>query len=131
MYRSLNVAGTLILTKSVLQAIPTFMMSIFPTPQGILQKIRAIQRDYLWRGAKTKKKSALVAWEKVCKPKRQGGLGLQDPQVTNNAYGAKLWWCWVKETNTPWVNPWKEKYASDIHDQDKIYFRGTGGGSAI
>jgi len=38
MYRSLNLARRLILTKSVLQAIPTFMMFVFPTPKGILQK---------------------------------------------------------------------------------------------
>jgi hypothetical protein len=130
-YRSLNLAGRLILTKSVLQAIPTFMMSIFPTPKGILQKIRTIQRDFLWRGAETKKKWALVAWEKVCKPKSKGGLGLQDPQVTNDAYGVKLWWRWVKETTTPWVNLWKAKYAPDINDQDKIRFRGNREGSTI
>jgi hypothetical protein len=47
-YRSLNLAGRLILTKSVLQTIPTFMMYVFPTPQGILQKIRTIQRDFQW-----------------------------------------------------------------------------------
>jgi hypothetical protein len=62
MYRSLNLAERLILTKSVfqaiptfmmsvLQAIPTFMMSVFPAPKGILQKIRTIQREFLWRGA--------------------------------------------------------------------------------
>jgi hypothetical protein len=88
-YQSLNLVGRLILTKSILQAIPTFMMSVFPTP---LQKIRTIQRDFLWRGVETKKKWALVAWEKVCKPKIKGGLGLQDPQVTNDAYRAKLSW---------------------------------------
>ena len=92
MYRSLNLARRLILTKSVLQAIPTFMMSVFPTSKGILQKIRTMQRDFLWRGAETKKKWALVAWEKVYKPKRKGGLGLQDPQVINDTYRAKLWW---------------------------------------
>jgi hypothetical protein len=47
-YRALNLAGRLILTKAVLQAIPTFMMSVFPSPKGILQNIRAIQRDFLW-----------------------------------------------------------------------------------
>jgi hypothetical protein len=46
-YRSLNLAGRRILTKSVLQSIPTFMMSVFPTPKGILQKIRTIQREFL------------------------------------------------------------------------------------
>jgi hypothetical protein len=130
-YRSLNLAGRLILTKTVLQAIPTYMMSVFPTPQGILQKIRSIQRDFLWRGAETKKKWALVAWEKVCRPKSKGGLGLQDPQMTNNAYGVKLWWRWVKETTTPWVNLWKEKYAPDTRDQDRIHFGGTREGSTI
>jgi hypothetical protein len=101
------------------------MMSVFPTPKGILQKIRTIQGDFLWRGVERRKKWALVDWEKVYKPKSKGGLGLQDPQVTNDAYGAKLWWHWVKETITPWENLWKEKYASDISDEDKILFRGT------
>jgi hypothetical protein len=130
-YRSLNLVGKLILTKFVLQAIPTFVMFIFPTPQGILQKIKAIQRDFLWQGVETKKKWALVAWEKVYRPKSKGGMGLQDPQMTNNAYGAKLLWHWVKETTTPWVNLWKAKYAPDICDQDKIHFGGTREGLAI
>jgi hypothetical protein len=47
-YRALNLAGRLILTKMVLQAIPAYMMSVFPAPKGILQNIRAIQRDFLW-----------------------------------------------------------------------------------
>jgi len=123
--------GENILTKSFLQAISTYMMSVFPTPKGILQKIRAIQRDFLWRGAKNKKKWALVAWEKVCKPKCKGGLGLQDPQVTNEAYEAKLWWRWVKEKSLSWANLWKAKYALNINNQDRIRFMGTREGSAI
>ena len=47
-YRSLNLARRLILTKSILQAIPAFMMSVFLAPKGILQKIRTIQREFLW-----------------------------------------------------------------------------------
>jgi hypothetical protein len=71
----------------VLEEILAYMMSVFPAPKGILQKIRAIQIDFLWRGVKNKKKWALVAWEKVFRPKGKGGLGLQDPQVTNEAGG--------------------------------------------
>jgi hypothetical protein len=89
-YISLNLAGRLVLTKVVLQAIKANMMSVFLAPKGILQKIRAIQRYFLWRGLENKKKWALVAWEKVCKQKCKGGLGLQDPQETNEAYGEKL-----------------------------------------
>jgi hypothetical protein len=41
-YKTLNLAGQLILTKLILQAIPTYLMSVFLGPKGILQKIRAI-----------------------------------------------------------------------------------------
>jgi hypothetical protein len=108
-----------------------YMMSVFPAPKGILQKIRAIQRDFLWRGAENKKKWALVAWEKVFRPKGKGGLGLQDPQVTNEAYGEKLWWRWVKDKSVPWENLWKAKYAPNINDQDQILLMGTREGSTI
>jgi hypothetical protein len=47
-YKALNLVERLILTKKVPQAIPTYMMSMFPAPKGILQQIRAIQRDFLW-----------------------------------------------------------------------------------
>jgi hypothetical protein len=72
-----------------------------------------------------------VAWEKVCKPKCKGGMGLQDPQVTNKAYQVKLWWRWVKEISSPWENIWKAKYALDINNQDRIRFMGTREGSTI
>jgi hypothetical protein len=100
-YRTLNLAGHLILTKAILQAIPTYLISVFPTPKCILQKIRTIQTNFLWRGTEDKKKWALVAREKPCWPKSKGGLGLQDPQVTNEAYREKLWWTWVKDSSTP------------------------------
>jgi hypothetical protein len=130
-YRALNLARRIILTKEVLQAILTYMMSVFPAPKGILQKIRVIQRDFLWRGAKNKNKWALVAWEKIFRPKGKGGLGLQDPQVTNKAYGAKLWWIWVKDNSVPWENLRKAKYSLNINDHDQIRFMGTREGSTI
>jgi hypothetical protein len=72
-----------------------------------------------------------VAWEKLCWPKRKGGLGLQDPQVTNEAYREKLWWRWVKDSSTLWASLWKEKYAPGINPQELIRFTGTGEGSTI
>jgi hypothetical protein len=52
-----------------------------------------MQRNLLWHGHDPgKKKWALVRWEKFCKPKYIGGLGLKDPGKLNNIMGAKLWW---------------------------------------
>jgi hypothetical protein len=130
-FRSLNPTGKLILTNLVLQAILMFMMSVFPAPKGILQKIKTIQREFLWCGVKKRKQWALVAWEEMCKPKRKGVLGLHDLQVTNDTYGVKLWWSWVKEMTAPWFNLWKAKYTPNISNQNKIHFKGTREGSTI
>eukprot|EP00253_Pinus_taeda_P032792 PITA_32792 len=89
---ALNFVGRLVLTKVVLQAIPQYMLSILPPPKGVLQKIRHIQKTFLWSGNYDKQKWTLVAWEKICKPRILGGLGLQDLDTINKAYGAKLWW---------------------------------------
>ena len=74
-YRSLNLARRLVLTKAVLQAIPTYMMSVFPAPKGILQKIRAIQRDFLWWGAESKKKWALWLGKRFSNPNAKEAWG--------------------------------------------------------
>eukprot|EP00253_Pinus_taeda_P012046 PITA_12046 len=54
--RALNLAGRLILTKAVLQEIPQYLLSMLPTPKGILQQMRNIQRSFLWSGNGDKKK---------------------------------------------------------------------------
>eukprot|EP00253_Pinus_taeda_P010304 PITA_10304 len=79
--RSLNLAGRLVLTKVVLHAIPIFMFSTLPTPKGVQKQIRSIQRDFIWGKGEEKKKWALVAWDKLCKAKAHGGLGLHDHEI--------------------------------------------------
>eukprot|EP00253_Pinus_taeda_P008109 PITA_08109 len=91
-YRSLNLAGGLVLTKAILQSITAFMLSILPAPQSVLHQLRSIQRDFLWGKGKEHKKWALVAWDKISKPKSFVGLGLNDPDLLSKVLGAKLWW---------------------------------------
>eukprot|EP00253_Pinus_taeda_P004124 PITA_04124 len=67
------------------------MLSTIPTPTGVITDIRNIQRDFLWGKGEEKKKWALVAWDRVCKPKSHGGLGLHDPGILNRVLGAKIW----------------------------------------
>jgi len=104
--RSLNLAGHLVLTQDVLQAIPIYMFSTLPTSKGVTQKIKSIQGE-------VKKEWALVAWDKICKPKSHDGLGLHDPKIISKVSGAKLWWRWIKESATPWAKIWKQKYAKN------------------
>eukprot|EP00253_Pinus_taeda_P014528 PITA_14528 len=119
-HMALNFAGRLVLTKTVLQAIPQYLLSMLLAPKGILQQMRTIQRSFLWNGNGDKKKWALVAWNKLCKPKSMGGLNLVDSSIVNRTCGAKLWWRWIKEPNFPWARYWKEKYTPDCNNQDMV-----------
>ena len=129
--RSLNLASRLVLTKVVLQAIPIFMLSTLQAPIGVLQQFQNIQQDFLWGKEETRKKWALVSWEKICKPKNQGGLGLDNLEILNKALGAKLWWRWVKDPKAQWESIWKEKYANAWLDFEIIHMVGTVKGSPI
>lgn len=68
------------------------MLSALPAPKGVLQVFRTIQRDFLLGKGEEIKKWALVAWEKICKPKNYGGLRLDDSKVLSKVLGVKLWW---------------------------------------
>eukprot|EP00253_Pinus_taeda_P026951 PITA_26951 len=112
-------------------AIPIFMFSALPAPKGVMQQIRSIQRDFLWGKGEEKKKWALVAWDKLYKPKAHGGLGLHDPETLSKVLGAKLWWMWLKESATPWAKLWKQKYANNWQEKDHIRMSGLIKGSHI
>lgn len=129
--RSLNLVGRLVLTNAILQSIPVFMLSALPALKGFLQLFRTIQRDFLWGKGEERKKWALVAWEKIYKPKNHGGLGLDDPDILSKVLGAKLWWRWVKEPEAQWAIIWKEKYTSSWQNNDHIMMGGNIKGSHI
>jgi hypothetical protein len=86
------------------------MFSTLVAPQNVIKSIRNLQRNFLWHGHDPNKKWALVSWDKVCKPKSLGGLGLRDPGKLNNTMGEKIWWHWLKITEELWEKIWKHKY---------------------
>jgi hypothetical protein len=110
-FRPLNIAARLVLLKSVLQTLPTYLFTALVAPKHIIRAIRNIQRNFLWQGLQPNKKWALVRWDKVCLPKCRGGLGLQDPGKLNQIMGTKIWWRWMKMPDAQWEKLWKNKYA--------------------
>jgi ribonuclease HI len=110
-FRPLNLASRLVLLKSVLQALPTYLFTALAAPKKIIRAIRMLQRNFLWQGVQQKKKWALVQWDRLCLPKHQGGLGIRDPGKLNQIMGAKIWWRWLKNPSAAWAQLWKRKYA--------------------
>eukprot|EP00253_Pinus_taeda_P006105 PITA_06105 len=117
-FRALNLAGRLVLIKSVLQAMPLYLFSILAAPKGVLKAIRNLQRNFLWGSTSQNRKWALVKWTEFCKTKSEGGLGLRDPLQSNNTMGAKIWWNWVTKPNIPWTQLWQAKYARDWQGEE-------------
>eukprot|EP00253_Pinus_taeda_P023057 PITA_23057 len=115
---------------TMLQGIPTvkeakaFKQILNDFAMAASTEIKNIQRDFLWGKGEEKKKWALVAWDKLCKPKAHGGLELHDPETLSRVLGAKLWWRWLKESATPWAKLWKQKYANNWQERDHIRMPG-------
>ena len=79
--------GRLVLLNAVLSAIPTYFMVIFRMPAGVRRRLESVMRDFFWRGPRQEgsRGVALVAWETVCRPVSQGGLGVPHLQQANMA----------------------------------------------
>ncbi|WMV58738.1 hypothetical protein MTR67_052123 [Solanum verrucosum] len=71
----LSLGGRLTLISSVLDALPTYMMSLFPIPLGIINRLDSIRRKFLWLGNKVRKGYHLVKWKTVINEKRFGDWG--------------------------------------------------------
>jgi hypothetical protein len=60
-FRPLNIASRLVLLKSVLQALPTYLFTALATPKQAIKAIRNLQQNFLWHGHQPNKKWVLVS----------------------------------------------------------------------
>jgi hypothetical protein len=130
-FRTLNTTGRLVLLKEVLQSMPLYLFSALAAPKSILKESGTSKEILCGAGAHKENKWALVAWDKLCLPKLQGGLGLKDPESLNAVLGAKTWWRWITEGNTPWAHLWHKKYFPQVERQGLIRLTGDIPGSHI
>ena len=80
------------LVQTVLYGVPSYWAQLFIFTAKIIKLIESLCRSYLWSGTRHVTKKALIAWEQVCRPKSEGGMGLINMQVWNRAAVAKLCW---------------------------------------
>ena len=88
----LSSGGRLTLVNSVLDALPSYMMSIFPLPSKVTKRLDATRRNFLWKCSEDKKKYHLVKWEELLVSKRGGGLNIRDQSTQNKSLMMK--WLW-------------------------------------
>ncbi|KAL8139423.1 LOW QUALITY PROTEIN: hypothetical protein V2J09_005444 [Rumex salicifolius] len=115
--RSLSLAGRLALTKSVLSAIPIHSMSSIMLPASTLASLDKVAHNFIWGSTTESRRQHLVAWNRVCRPKLEGGLGLRRAGVMNRALLGKLGWRVLKDKTSLWARVLREKYKiGDVRD---------------
>lgn len=74
----LSTAGWVVLIISALDGLPTYAMGAMLLPPGVRAALDARRRAFLWAATeKVNGAQCLVAWEKVCQAKEDGGLGIK------------------------------------------------------
>lgn len=106
----LSQAGREIMFKTVIQAIPTYAMSCFMLPSGLLDDITSLTRKFWWGGSTSKKKMHWVKWEEVCKAKGVGGMDFRNLEAFNLALLAKQGWRFLSNINSLVFEVFRAKY---------------------
>ena len=108
--RCLSMAGRICLIKFVLSSILLFFMSLFKLPSRVPDKLVKIQMNFLWGWGSEGRKIVWASWEKVCKTREFGVLGIIDTKLFNVALLGKWIWRLGSEKGGLWNEILVSKY---------------------
>jgi len=102
-----------VLINSILDALPTYLMSVFPLPAKVEERIDALRRNFLWHGEKEYKGFHLVEWKTLLLSKKQGGLAIKNLRKQNKSLLMKWLWRFPLEEQSLWGRVIQAKYGKE------------------
>jgi ribonuclease HI len=108
--RALSKAGKDVMIKSVLQAIPSYIMSVYLIPGSIISDIERMLNSFWWGDGSNHKGIRWLAWDRLARPKAVGGLGYRDFHAFNMSLIAKQAWKFMAEPNKLVSRIFKARY---------------------
>jgi hypothetical protein len=102
-------AGNEVLLKSVIQAIPTYTMSVFRLPKTLIKEINSLMSKFWWSFKDNFNKISWMSWKKLGW-KEIGGMGFRELDCFNMAMLAKQGWRLLKFPDSLAARVFKEKY---------------------
>nr|GEX46447.1 hypothetical protein [Tanacetum cinerariifolium] len=115
--KSLSAAGRWQLIRSVIGSMHVYWASVFILPSRVLLDIEQLMRAFLWKGR------AKVAWEVLCLPREEGGLGVQRLDLFNKALMVSHIWKLLTLKESLWVK-WVHSYKLNGRNFWDIPYRG-------
>ncbi|MCH79323.1 LINE-1 reverse transcriptase like [Trifolium medium] len=116
----LSFGGRIVMVNAVLNAIPIFYLSYLKLPVKVWKEVVKIQRKFLWSGLSNRSKISWVKWEDVCRPKRDGGLGVRDLRLTNLSLLAKWRWKLLLPEGGLWKEIVVAKYGNSVVGRNNL-----------
>lgn len=95
--QNLSFGGRLILINSVLDSLPTYMMTLFPIPARVVKRLDGIRRKFVWHGNKEWEGFNLVKWKVVITIKKVNGMRIKNLKVQSKALRIKWLWKFANE----------------------------------
>ena len=106
----MSYGGRLVLINSVLTSMPMFLLSFFEIPKGVRKRLDFFRSRFFWQSDEAKRKYRLARWDILCRPKDQGGLGIENLEIKNKCLMRK--WLYMLETEPEgmWSQILRNKY---------------------
>jgi hypothetical protein len=114
-------AGREVFIKSVAQALPTYLMGVFKLPFSVCDDLTKLVRNFYWGAKDGKRKTHWRSWEKLQKPKSQGGLGFRDFRLFNQALLARQAWRLLIKPDSLCARVLKAKYYPNGRLEDTVF----------
>uniref|UniRef100_A0A0V0HIZ2 Putative ovule protein n=1 Tax=Solanum chacoense TaxID=4108 RepID=A0A0V0HIZ2_SOLCH len=88
--RFLSFGGKFVLINDVLQSMPVFLLSAMNPPQKVMEQIHQIFAKFFWGNLGGIRGKHWIAWDEMCLPKNEGGLGFRSIKDINKALICKI-----------------------------------------
>ena len=84
-------------------SITNFWCSAFRLPKRCLETIESMCSAFLWSGSPNSSRKAKVAWDEVCLPKQEAGLGIRRLVDSSKVFVLSLIWRLLTNSCSLWV----------------------------
>ena len=117
----LSTGDKLTLIKSVFSSLPIYFMCSLQIPITVVNQLHSYFRNCFWRKYGSQDRGAvLIAWSTVWQPKSNGGLGILNIEVHNQALLMKQVHKFLNRENIPWGNIIWETYYHNSLPGDRL-----------